>query len=296
MLVALCAAHIAAAAERTFDKRFAATSGGTLTVDTDFGAISVTGTEAREVVVHATISGTQSQVDDFEMTADSDSNGVSVRGKRQGDWWLDLSWFVGHNIQAKYEIQVPKEYHLEMRTSGGGIEASNINGNVRGRTSGGQLRFNSMTGVIDAHSSGGSIEGQQISGRAQLRTSGGSITITDAAAELDVRTSGGSIRLQNVDGKVTAHTSGGSIEASFKGANRGVDLSTSGGGIRVGLPNDFKASVDAHSSGGSVSCDLPQTSSNRDDSPNSLKADLNGGGPMLRTRTSGGSIRIRALH
>ncbi len=195
----------------------------------------------------------------------------------------------------KYDIQVPRDYHLDVRTSGGGIETQNIKGDVRGHTSGGHLQLNSINGVVDVSTSGGSIHAEQLTGDARLHTSGGSITIVDSDAELDLRTSGGGIRLQNIEGKVSVRTSGGSIEASFHGVNHGVELRTSGGGIRIAVPNDFKATIDAHSSGGGVSCDLPLTTRGGDDrnDRNELYGDINGGGPALVARTSGGSIRIR---
>ncbi len=70
LLVAVMSVSTAFAAEKVFDKKFSATAGGTLTVDTEGGAITVNGADVREVTVHATVSGTANQVDDFAITAE----------------------------------------------------------------------------------------------------------------------------------------------------------------------------------------------------------------------------------
>ena len=285
------------AADKVFDKRFTVMPGGTLTVDTDMGAIIVTGGEGHDVIVHATASGPESRLRDFEMSADVDNHGVTVHGRRSNDWWLDLSWLFGGGMHARFEIQVPRDYQLELSTAGGAIEAQNIKGNVRGHTSGGHLKLESINGQIDVSTSGGAIQAQQLAGATHLRTSGGSVSIRDSVGDLEVRTSGGSVHLENIDGAVDARTSGGSMELSLRGANRGATLRTSGGSIRISLPKDIKATIDAHTSGGGVHCDLPVLSRRDEDrSRNELYGDINGGGPVVAARTSGGSISIRSLN
>jgi DUF4097 and DUF4098 domain-containing protein YvlB len=284
------------AADKTFEKKFSVDPGGTLTVDTDMGTIVVNGTDVREVTVRAAMSGTESQLKDFDFNAEADSRGVTVRGQRYNDWWLDLSWLFGGDVRIKYEIQVPHDYHVELRTSGGMLDLQNLKGTIRGHTSGGRLRLKSVAGDIDLHTSGGGIQAEKISGVAQLRTSGGTVTVDDTDADLNVRTSGGSIRLRNIQGKVDARTSGGSIDAGFRGDNRGSTFRTSGGSIRIAVPKDFKATIDARTSGGSVKCELPLTTRGGHDrnDRNQIFGDINGGGESLSARTSGGSIRIRA--
>jgi DUF4097 and DUF4098 domain-containing protein YvlB len=229
------------------------------------------------VSVHVTIEGAENALRDFEFGAETDSRGVSVQGHRSGGWWLDLSWLFESSMRVHYQIQVPREYQLDLRTAGGDIESKNLHGNVH------------------AHTSGGDIHVSQLSGDAQMRTSGGVIEATDTVGQLDLRTSGGSIRLQNVEGKVSARTSGGNIDASLRSENRGATLRTSGGNIRIDVEKGFKATIDAHTSGGGVTCDAPLTSRESNDNRgerNNLNGDINGGGEILSVRTSGGNIRI----
>jgi len=290
----LALGSLAHASDRSFDKTFPATPGGTLTVETDTGSIRIAGADVHEVRVRATLSGAQSQLDDFETTATTDSRGVIVRGERRGSSWLDLSWLFGGGLRVRYDIQVPRQYHLDLRTAGGSIELASLQGDVHGRTSGGRLRLDDLRGsVIDVRTSGGAIQADRLQGNVVLRTSGGSVTVADVRGELDIHTSGGSMRLTDIDGRLDARTAGGSIDATLSGANRGVNLRTAGGSIRIAVPRDFKADVDARTSSGGVHSDLP-IDSDRDDDRNSLVGDMNGGGPTLSARTSGGSIRLSA--
>jgi hypothetical protein len=68
-----------------------------------------------------------------------------------------------------------------------------------------------------------------------------------------------------------------------------LELSTSGGSIRLAVPADFKADLNASTSGGKVDCELPLTGTTK---KSSINGQLNGGGPKVRLSTSGGNIRV----
>ena len=89
-----------------------------------------------------------------------------------------------------------------------------------------------------------------------------------------------------------ASTSGGSVTASLLSQpNQPSRLSTSGGSINVELAGSVHVDVDANTSGGGVSTDFPVGAGSRD--RQSLRAAINGGGPLLQLRTSGGGIHIQ---
>jgi DUF4097 and DUF4098 domain-containing protein YvlB len=117
--------------------------------------------------------------------------------------------------------------------------------------------------------------------------------IDRATANVTARTSGGNVEVKETSGAVDASTSGGSVYATMLNApSTPCRLTTSGGNITVHLPGSAKVELDASASGGSVNTDFPvvvRGSLRRD----SLKTALNGGGPLLYLRTSGGSIHLR---
>jgi DUF4097 and DUF4098 domain-containing protein YvlB len=105
-------------------------------------------------------------------------------------------------------------------------------------------------------------------------------------------TSGGGITCDNVAGDVDAHTSGGSVHATLTRQPAGeCRLSTSGGGITATLPENATFQLDAETSGGGVRCDFPVTVTGERKSDR-LVAPVNGGGPLVHLRSSGGGIRV----
>jgi hypothetical protein len=72
-------------------------------------------------------------------------------------------------------------------------------------------------------------------------------------------------------------------------------LSTSGGGVSVTVDKSAAFELDASTSGGSVDADgLTLTLRDSNKGRSRLAGAVNGGGPLLKLRSSGGSITVRA--
>jgi hypothetical protein len=292
ILVAALGSSAVLAAQRTYDKRLDAPPGGRLTFDADVGSVVIVGRDAPEVVLHADLEGSQSFLDGFRISAEQTSSGVTVSARGAHEGWLGwLGLFNFGSTHVRFDIEVPRGYPVDLRTSGGRIDVRTLNAEVRAETSGGGVVVQDVAGTVNAHTSGGSIEAERLNGQTKLTTSGGGITVTDSTGDLYARTSGGSIHIQNEDGRVDAHTSGGGIRAALR-ANRGAVLATSGGSITLLLPQDAHATIDATTSGGRVMSDLPVTTT--EFARNDLRGTLAGGGPPISLHTSGGSIHIES--
>lgn len=167
------------------------------------------------------------------------------------------SMFGSFHSSVHFKIKVPKEYNIDIKTGGGSIELADIKGRVDARTSGGSIEL-------------GRIEG-----------------------DVDVNTSGGAIRVDEVLGNINAHTSGGSIKANIsKQPTEDSELSTSGGSVTVYLSPDIAVDLNARTSGGSVKSDLAVDGTTK---RNRIEGKINGGGPRLELKTSGGSVRIKEI-
>jgi DUF4097 and DUF4098 domain-containing protein YvlB len=70
-----------------------------------------------------------------------------------------------------------------------------------------------------------------------------------------------------------------------------VSLDTSGGGVTVRIPANAAFDLDAETSGGGVRSDLPVTIVGKVEHDR-LKGAVNGGGKLVRLRTSGGGIHV----
>jgi DUF4097 and DUF4098 domain-containing protein YvlB len=319
-LLTLTSCAALAATEEQTNKTFQVPPGGKLVVDVDFGSIDVSTNSTDAVTVNVWRKVTRGSVEEEQKVLSEnpivfvqDGNTVTVRAhlkvKEKFHW---LSGFKNRN-EAKYTIQVPAQFNAQINTSGGGIAASDVTGEVKADTSGGGLRFTRLHGPLSGDTSGGSIRVTDCEGPIKIDTSGGGIEVTGGSGTLkgdtsggsitvknfkgpaSVDTSGGGITIENVRGMVKGDTSGGSIHAVLLSPVPGdVSLSTSGGGVTVKVPADAAFNLDAEASGGGVHCDLPVTVQGKQEHAR-LKGPVNGGGPILRLETSGGGVFIQKL-
>lgn len=290
----------------TAHQSFDVEPGDHLIVDTEWGAIEVHTWDRSEVELVV------ERADKLDLAYDQEAGTTTIRGRKKGAGLFDFFGLV-RGRPPLFRLTVPHQHDLELNTSGGGIEVDDLLGRVSARTSGGSLSFGHIEGPIEGKTSGGSISLKGCSGTASVSTSGGSIRIGEVDGEVRAKTSGGSIHISRAQGPVQAKTSGGSIkvdevlgpiEAQTSGGSIRAQLSqqphgpchlkTSGGNVEVSLAADIGLQVDARTSGGRVSTDFPVVTQGTLDK-NSLKASINGGGPLMTLRTSGGSIRLRKL-
>jgi len=319
LLMLLTVAGIATGSpQETIQKSFDVSPGGTLTLETDIGAIDVRTHQSDRVDVNIKLETrsinrrrAEEAKKDFHVNFDHKGKNVIIRAEFHKDSWQRFWGNLTNSLRVKFEISVPSMYNCELRTSGGGIDVMDIEGDVTARTSGGSLHFTDIAGPVNGKTSGGSIHVDTAAGPVIARTSGGSIHIRDIDSDIkadtsggrihiervrgtvDADTSGGSITIEAAEDAVKAHTSGGSITAGLLGQPGGeCRMKTSGGSLTVYMATEVSMDVDAHATGGSVSTEFPVTIQGKI-KRNELKAQLNGGGPLLYLRTSGGSIRIK---
>ena len=303
--------------EDTITKTFNVKRGQLFYLKADLGSVEVDTWGQDEVKVTVTRKADTNNkrraeeiFDDLELEFDQDSEGVKVRAEYYGS----KSWWGGRRrLKLHFEVMVPKEFNLDINTSGGSIQVTDLIGKSDLKTSGGSITVGRVDGPVNAKTSGGGIKVQEARGHVYAHTSGGSITIGETAGSVDAKTSGGgitldgvtgdteaytsggSLNLKGLSGNVNAGTSGGSIYAEITGKiDRDCSLKTSGGSIRVYLPRNISAEIDAHTSGGRVNTDFPITVRGVI-KKNTLKGKINNGGPLITLRTSGGSIYIKEL-
>jgi DUF4097 and DUF4098 domain-containing protein YvlB len=298
-LVAL-AVGSAHASEEFINQTYAVGPGGKLIVESDYGSIDVRADAGNEVKIQVrfhkdswSARKIKRFMEHFEVDFSKNGNDVTVRAEDQEH---HTGWFSGSRTpEIQFTISVPKIYNVNLATSGGSIRVGDLEGSAVCETSGGSLHFGNIKGPVDGHTSGGSIQIAECEGTLDVETSGGGITVGSTKGDVRARTSGGSIDISETYGSVQAETSGGSISAKFmKNPLKDCVLETSGGGIGVYGPADLHVDLDAETSGGRVSTDFPVTLTGEID-PQHLVAGINGGGPRLILRTSGGGIRVQKL-
>jgi hypothetical protein len=237
------------------------------------------------------------------------ARGVTVRIKQRGALRrLFSGWF--ENDHTRITVQVPAKTDVRLSTSGGSVRVSRLTGVVDMHSSGGSLDVAAIEGNVNGGTSGGSIRMRDVHGNIVANTSGGSITITEVRGGLRADTSGGGITIADVSGELRASTSGGSVDV--RGAGGRVEASSSGGGVTVRFaPGNSSAALCLRPAAQSIlrsirarrspSMPLPRAAASGRTcrsrfqgkvEQDSLRGDMNGGGPLLRLRSSGGGVRI----
>ena len=147
---------------------------------------------------------------------------------RQGvgkGWKRFFQW--GSQPRIRLEVTVPSSMQVTARTSGGGIEVLNMNGDCIVKTSGGRIEMDRINGDVMARTSGGAIRLDAIDGNMDVKTSGGAIKIEDSMGSVEAKTSGGSIDIETMGEIVIAETTGGSVSAEVSGIEvKAVDLNS----------------------------------------------------------------------
>ncbi len=210
---------------------------------------------------------------------------------------------------------------LKLETGGGNIFIRSVKGNIHAQTGGGNVVVLSGEQGATVEAGGGNVEIKRCMGRVKASTGGGSINLGDIGGPAQIETGGGSIRLTSAKGRVGANSGAGTIELYgvpsarvetgaggiiVKLINTGAErndsvLETSAGDITVyiapDVPLSVRASVDL-GNGHHITSDFPDihiASEGDQWGPRTLNAEgkLNGGGPVLKVRTTTGDICFR---
>jgi DUF4097 and DUF4098 domain-containing protein YvlB len=261
-------------------------------LETDGGNVDAMGVGGR---VEAESGGGSVHLDDIGGGVNAETGGGSIEvGKVSGD--------------------------IGLHTGGGSIEVHQANGKVTAETGGGSIEIqNGGQGAV-IETGGGSIELRHCDGKVKVSTGGGGIDLGDIGGPVDIETGGGSIRLSSAKGHVHAETGGGGIELlgvpsanaqtgagpitvkliNTGGERHDSELETSAGDITVYIASnvavDVRASVDL-ASGHHITSDFSDihVHSEGDQWAKTISADgkLNGGGPVLKVRTTTGDINFK---
>jgi DUF4097 and DUF4098 domain-containing protein YvlB len=281
----LCSGEFVINVPRNLDLAKLETSGGDLTVN------GITGH------VEAQSGGGKVRIDDIGGPVTAETGGDSIEiGTVNGD--------------------------LRLETGGGRINISNAKGRVTATTGGGNILLVSGAQAATLEAGGGNIEVRKCGGKLTVSTGGGNVELGDISGPVEIQTGGGSIKLGWAKGIVRAETGSGRIElmgvssaraetgaggimAKFisSGGGERIDsvLETSAGDIVVYIAPDvamtIRASIDLANGHKIMSdfTDIRVTSEGGDwPGPKSFTAEgkLNGGGPILKVRTTTGDIKF----
>lgn len=128
-----------------------------------------------------------------------------------------------------------------------------------------------------------------------LSANNGGVSIESMASTISAETENGGLSLNDVHGDVRGRTVNGGITAELTGdrwLGGGLDLRTSNGGVRLTIPSNYSATLEAGTVNGSVNVDFPMTIQGRI-GDKQFTTTLGAGGATIRATTTNGGVTIR---
>lgn len=171
-------------------------------------------------------------------------------------------------------IRMPKHVQIEVSSSNGKVNVCGMRADVQARSGNGSISVHDVIGDLDLSAANAKVCCKNTCGRLAARASNGSVELHDHSGAIDATTSNGSIRasLARID-------------------SEGVKLATSNGRIVVDLPEELDAEMDVRVDNGIIRND-------RSDEPGltqsagRVRGKLGRGGPLIKLRTSNGTVTI----
>jgi hypothetical protein len=134
------------------------------------------------------------------------------------------------------------------------------------------------------------------SARLNVDATNGGIIVENVRGTIDAETTNGGLRLSDVAGNVRGRATNGGVTIEVAGARwqgTGLDVSTTNGGVRLFLPRDYSANLDARAVNGGISVDFPMTIQGLLNNRREIRGTIGSGGPPLRVATTNGGVQIR---
>jgi hypothetical protein len=300
LILIFALARAEAAVERVVEKTFPVEIGAALKIDTAQGPIRVGSSDRNEirVVVRqvfdvATESEADARAQQLELRFNVLGGTVNIVAQyRRSMRWAWESW---PPVALTYEVIVPRDCNLELRSRDGDITVGSLRGSVRVHTERGMIFIGETEGGITASSGRGDVAVTACTGDLVLSAQAGNVLVGRAGGVVNVQGSGGTIEVQNARGRVEAVGDNADLKIGFAGSlTTGSELRASGGDVVVTFDPKSAFDVVARASAfGEVRVrDLPLAISSGAAGSSRLEGRLNGGGPVVRISASGGNVRL----
>ncbi|MBK9164239.1 MAG: hypothetical protein IPM21_10050 [Acidobacteria bacterium] len=138
----------------------------------------------------------------------------------------------------------------------------------------------------------------------ELKAKNGGIAISGVESNVEFETVNGGVALSNLGGNVRGRTTNGGVSIKLEGQmwrGNGLDVLTTNGGVSLKLPATYAANIETGTVNGGFRSDIPELNVTTEDvrgdwsrgsRAKQINTSINGGGPMIRVKTTNGGIKI----
>jgi DUF4097 and DUF4098 domain-containing protein YvlB len=238
-------------ASRSFEKTLTLGVNQTLSLESKFGQVTIHGENGREARITATIraqAGSQGEaeknVDEIKIEVSQDAGGIKVRTVYPEDHVI-LRIHKGPSYSVDYDIAVPTDAKLWVRTGFGNLEVRGVQGWADIENKNGQLvsRDSGSTKLVNSF---GPVEARGATGNVTIVNNNGPVEVSSVKGALDVQDRFAAITATGIDGQVTITGGNGAVELTNAGA---ATISNSFGSITA---RNIHGSLTAKNNNGSI--------------------------------------------
>lgn len=291
--------------ERRIEKRFEVAADVALNVDTYNGAVLITEVPDAKVieVVMLQMADVESEAEmdarlaqhSFEMTQAGGTVSLVARRLKPVTW----SWHGRTPVNLVYEIKVPRRCDVRVATHSGNIVLGSLEGRVVVANESGNIFTGEIKGPVTARSESGQVAITAASGLIDVATLTGDIVVGRAGGRTQLSSAGGYIEVQQAAGELVIRGDGSAAKVGFAASlKHPADIVLSGGELELVLETNSVCTLDLRASSfGKVALrgELPLEITSGGAGRSSLAGTVNGGGPRIAVRASGGSVTVRGV-
>ena len=290
LAVAAAATLLSTACEITVDsgpysvqeeKRFAVTGTPDLSLTTFDGSVEIRSWDRAEILIEIDKrAADKTMAEAIKVIAEQTGNTITLQVKKPDG--LQPAFGFKVSPTARIVASVPRRCNLVARSGDGSISIERVEGKV------------------ELHTGDGSVKGRDVTGTLRVTTGDGSLRFDDVTGSLDLESGDGGARVSGRLQALTLKTGDGAVEVrAEEGSAMAADweIRTGDGGLRLELPANFDANLDASTGDGGVRVlgFGEPARAGRSDNSGEMTRPLGAGGKRLRLRSDSGTITIKTI-
>lgn len=273
-------------------------TGMTFSAETMHSYIKVTGWDEKYCDVRAKVKVRAEDTEKAKQIAESIKVSLQESGNTMTLITDKLGHHGDHSVYADYDVKLPRDSSVILKTSHGPIECRNLKGDVTATTSHDPITCVDISGNLKLNTSHDPIILTNITGNVEARTSHDPIEADNITGDVNLSTSHDPIRCNNLNTEIlSARTSHSNINIAyseqFKGAAT-AEVTTSHGNISFELPENYSGWVSMSTTHGKVKTEYPITVSG-EISEKKISGTIGekGGAGKINLKTTHGSIFLK---
>lgn len=197
-----------------------------LDVNTEAGALIISGAKTDQISVSADVYTKRGDVDSYELELSSRGDTATLIAK------IDSSGFwKGQSPHIDIRVSLPKNMSISIEDGSGDISISNITGTLDINDGSGDMRIDDIKGKVNIDDNSGDIIIRNIKGNVEIDDNSGEITAENFQGDLKLEDGSGDIRISGITGNAFIEDSSGDL--TVRDIDGSVTIDDGSGDINV---------------------------------------------------------------